>query len=144
MLDFLLAVINMCSCLSSPYHAHTCTHTHTHTHTHAHTRAHTRTHTHTHAHTRAHTRTHTHSHAHTHTHTHRLMGFGMIWLYRKNKCTVMDIQRLSVDKWRERERTRKTSKTRAAHLRTNSVTASVHYSSTGDSVVIEMDNSNQL
>ena len=73
-------------------------------------------------------------------HTHRLIGFGMVWLYRKNKYTVMDIQGLSVDEWGERQRT---SKTRAVHSRTNSVTASVHYSSTGDSVVIGMDNSNQ-
>ena len=50
----------------------------------------------------------------------------------------MDIQGLSVDKWRERQRTRQTSKTRVAHSRTNSVTASVHYSSTDDSVVIGM------
>ena len=52
------------------------------------------------------------------------------------------IKGLSVDKWRERQRIRQTSKTRAARSRTNSVTASVHYSSTGDSVVIGMDNSN--
>ena len=35
------------------------------------------------------------------------------------------------------------SKAKAGHSRTSSVTASVHYSSTGDSVVIGMDNSNQ-
>ena len=28
----------------------------------------------------------------------------MMWLYRKNKYTVMDIQGLSVDKWRERDK----------------------------------------
>ena len=55
----------------------------------------------------------------------------------------MDIQGLSVDEWRERQIKRETSKTKAGHSRTSSVTASVHYSSTGDSVVIGMDNSNQ-
>ena len=74
----------------------------------------------------------------------RLIGFGMMWLYRKNKYTVMDIQGLSVDKWRERQRTRQqTRKTKAAHSRTSSETASVHYSITGDSVVIGLDNTNQ-
>ena len=56
----------------------------------------------------------------------------------------MDIQGLSVDQWRERQRVRQASKTRAAELRTNSLTDSVHYNSAGDSVVIGMDsNSNQ-
>ena len=77
-------------------------------------------------------------------HSLRLIGFGMMWLYRKNKYTVMDIQGLSVDKWRERQRTRQqTRKTKAAHTRTSSETASVHYSITGDSVVIGLDNANQ-
>ena len=75
--------------------------------------------------------------------SHRLIGFGMMWLYRKNKYTVIDIHGLSVDKWRERQRTKQANKTRAGHSRTSSVTASVHYSSTGDSVVIGLDNSNQ-
>jgi hypothetical protein len=41
------------------------------------------------------------------------------------------------------QKTKQARKTRAAHSRTNSVkgSGSVHYSSTGDSVVIRMDNS---
>jgi hypothetical protein len=72
---------------------------------------------------------------------HRLVGFGMVRLYRKNKYKVMDIQGLSVDQWREKQRTKQARKTKATHSRTNSVTGSVHYSSTGDSIVIRMDNS---
>ena len=55
---------------------------------------------------------------------------------------MMDIQGVSVDKWRERQRTRQTRKTKPGHSRTSSETASVHYSSRGDSVVIGLDNSN--
>ena len=110
----------------------------THTHTHTHTHIHTVTHTHTHKIMYIHIHTHVCNHVCVYTHTpSRLIGFG------KNKYTVMDIQGLSVAKWRERQRTRQASKTKAGHSRTSSLTASVHYSSTGDSVVIGMDNSNQ-